>query len=584
MTPSLTPWPIEKHSHPINSLADQRGMHRSALEIVDGKTDDLTGPLSIARSDFRLLSEVASFAENPDLLESRQFVEMCFKHPQIFRDSILRHARVEASESFKGKGTFYVWLNKACPVGCDFCFFRSPAKAQTEITSGDEGIGKLIKFINDAGMERLFISGGGEPMMKADDVNRIAREVDVDRIILVTSAFFGLKKDGATKAVNGLRDGLAANPNAPAMTLRLSLDSGHIEKLGARGKGGFSYVHHLLEALQETAPDGNDPISFLIHTMMGDETVERLLAELPVKSRVDSGPEFKRRTHVILEGGFEFDIEYSQLFQSNTDIDMDSAEAEFNIAAFNDYVRYRANGNMTLAHNAHADSHQDGPHGVDWLVLYDGTATHWSSTVPDNEPSIYRDTYDKAMQRHLDDVITLALLEKGTFYRDDIVAEVSPKAVARARAIGLRDQYPRVLFEEERIRLYASVRIVQDYVEEGRITDEQISQWPPMLQALIKAPRNLLANVCEQSSHDILDQYLVDPTIGFQKLMNLYKMVRLGHYDLTPTQMLERVLASNISRTVKYEFACATWTCDFLKGYVEKFQTPEKLVAAYAYA
>lgn len=581
MQKSLTPWPIETHSHPLSSLHVQREANGPVLDYIEGMGAETETVVDDNRKDWAILSKLVA-STDPESLGHEALSQLCFTYPQIFRDSILRHVRVESRESFRGKGTFYVWLNKSCPVGCDFCFFKSPSKAQTEIPSGDEGIGKLITFINDAGMERLFLSGGGEPMMKSPDVNRIAREVDVDKIVLVTSAFFALKDTVAYKRVMDLRDSLDANPHSPVMTLRLSLDSGHLEKLGAKSNGGLRYVHNLIAAIRDTSPSENDKISFLIHTMMGDKTVEKLLGELTIKSRVDSGSEFRRRTHLVLEDGFEFDVEYSQLFCADTNVDMNGHEATHNIHAFEDYVEHRANGNMTLSHNAHADDDQVVAKGVDWLTLYDGTVTHWSSTVPDNEPSIYSDTFEGAMQRHMNDVIALALLENGTFYRDNIVAEASPKAVERARAIGLRDQYPRVLMEEEKIRLYASLRIIQDFIKDGRITEAQMVEWPPVLRALVNTPQPVLVQACKESNHDILAQYLVNPNLEFDHLTKLYKMVRLGHYDITPVEMLKRILTSDISYTIKYQFTCDTWSCKYVQPLVSKFSSPDEMIAAVA--
>lgn len=531
------PWPIENRENPI---ASPRHISHEIAQRVDTMT-----------ASFRTQSHLCSVTSNAEgELTDTEFARECFLNPQELRDMVLQNVRVEAREQFEGKSVFYMWMEKACPVGCDFCFFKSPALTEkspaTAITP--EGIERQIQFLNDGNIQQLFISGGGEPMLKKREVNRLIQGASVGEVIIITSSHWSQTEDGTTKTLADLRKSSDENPRKPVVTVRLSLDRFHYEKL-SKGNG-FRYAKNLINEFAQKYKD-DQQLKLKIHTMNGDDTIDQLLAELPVAQREDSGGYLKQKTKITLDDGFEFMIEFSQEFQTDAEIDMqDNSQAvEHNVDSFQEFIDVRRNGNMSLSFNG------DQPKGVYWLMLYDGTMLIWGATAPDIETSLYHDDYETTMKKNRADVLTLAVLEKGTFYREGLVGEVDSTAVRRARGMGLRDFHARASLELPTTRLYASVRAIQDFIEEGRITPEIIETWPSDLKRLVQIPKGQLADAYRDAGQTIVDQYLKVPHVTLQNLIALYKRVKLGHYaPLTIQDMIEKVGASDLNEALKKDF------------------------------
>jgi uncharacterized Fe-S cluster-containing radical SAM superfamily protein len=489
-------------------------------------------------------------ASGVESMNDPEFARECFRNPQLYRDQILRHVRVEPREQFDGKSVFYMWMDKACPVGCDFCFFQSPALTektpQTAITP--DGIERQIEFLNDANIDQLFISGGGEPMLKKAQVNRLIQGASVREVVIITSSHWSQTPEGTEKTLADLLRSAEENPRGPSVVVRLSLDRFHLEKL-CKGRG-FQYVKNLINEF-ERKYIGNPRLTLKIHTMDGDETVDNLLRELEVKNREDSGGYLKRKSRITLASGLEFPIEFSQEFQTDSQIDMNAnaSSVDHNVHSFQEFIDVRRNGNMSLSFNP------DGPKGVYWLMLYDGTMLVWGATSPDAETSLYKHDYSTTMERNRSDVLTLSTLENGTFYRESLVSEVDPMAVRRARGMGLRDFHARASLERPNTRLYASLRAMQDYRAAGRISDDDMETWPNELHRLMAMSPADLAEAYRDTDRTIVGDMLAIPGVRAQDLVALSKRVALGHYHpLTVETMIERVSASDLPESTKGEF------------------------------
>jgi uncharacterized Fe-S cluster-containing radical SAM superfamily protein len=533
-----TPWPIENRRNPLVTPRNI-GYEVSELPVQDVAAE-------VSGSARNVLANGQEGMEMSQL----EFARECFRDPQTYRDMVLRHVRIESREQFEGKSVFYMWMDKACPVGCDFCFFQSPAltekSPQTAITP--EGIEKLITYVNDANISQMFISGGGEPMLKKQAVNRLIQGVSVEEVIIITSSHWSQTPEGTQKTLSDLRRSVDENPKKPAVTVRLSLDRFHYEKL-SKGRG-FEYAKNLINEFSTTYANDKS-LRLKVHTMNGDDTIDKLLAELPVAKREDSGGYLKQKSKITLENGYEFSIEFSQEFQTDAEIDMkENAQAVgHNVDSFQEFIDVRRNGNMSLSFNG------DQPKGVYWLMLYDGTMLVWGATAPDIETSLYRDSYADTMKRNRADVLTLGVLEKGTFHRENIVNEVNPGAVTRARGMGLRDFHARASLEEPTTRLYASLRMIQDYVAEGRITPEQMQGWPAEVRKLVETPKETLVQAYGESGQTIVRQMLGSPDVNADALLALYKRVGLGHYaPLTQQEFAEEVAASAVDEAIRVQF------------------------------
>lgn len=284
--------------------------------------------------------------------------------------------------------------------------------------------------------------------------------------------------------------------------------------------------------------------------MEGDKTTSDLLSQLQVNTCDTKGDYLKRLTEVKIKDGLNFNIEYSQIFDINLKLDLNNKKEEIanNVKTFRDFIEYRRNGNMSV------QFHDKNSKGVYFLTLYDGSTSIWGATAPDVESSIYKDNYKEILEKNRNDILTLATLEKGHCYVQDVVSEVNPIAVSRAIGSGERDFYTRLLWEEDTTRLYSSIRLIQKYIDDGRVDKETMDKWPTKLRAVISLDKEKLKSICLDSSYTIVHQYLADPNISVEGLISLYQLVTLGHYVVTPEKMSKIIEDSNIDSKMKEAF------------------------------
>lgn len=384
-------------------------------------------------------------------------------------------------------------------------------------------------------------------MMSRGKVYELVKRAKSETIVLVTSSYWSKNADKANEILTTLLKCQQENPNQPETIVRISLDVEHFDNL-SRGRG-FGYLQNVVNWFQQNTAN-NPKFKLLFHSLQGDPTTEQLLETLPVAGRKQKGRELEPETEVTLDSGLVFDVEYSQSFDADPNMDLhDRPRIQRNVQTFQDFVAKRRNGNIAVVSN--------GPHakkGVDYLTFYDGTLEIWGASAPDAETSIYTDDYDETMTKSLNDIITLANLEKGTTHLLDLVNEVNPKAAERAQAIGLRDFFMRLLMEEDTTRLYVSVRLMQEYIAEGKINETQINAWPSELRDLARMDTAVLQKACVESPYTIVQQYLADPELTVEKLLALRKRVALGHYAVTVEQMHREIMASTIDPSLKVAF------------------------------
>ena len=77
-------------------------------------------------------------------------------------------------------------------------------------------------------------------------------------------------------------------------------------------------------------------------------------------------------------------------------------------------------------------------------------------------------------------------MDKGYTYRVSVVGEVNLSAVLRSEAINIRDFAGAALLEEEKTVLYYAIRVIQDYLEAGILSMENLQGLSPELLAAIE--------------------------------------------------------------------------------------------------
>lgn len=477
-----------------------------------------------------------------------------FEFPQLIRDVILKQIKIEPLVRYEGKGIICAWPTRLCPVKCAYCFFDSTMQGIGEGSQWNSaGVDNLIRFLDSANMGELRLSGGGDPFVERKTLNAIVSAARVDEITLVTSGFWAKAGKKAGEIIDELYQSHKQNPHGAICSLRVSVDEFHLERLKPVG---MEYALNIVRHYMENYP--NDPkFRLTLHTMVGDPSIDRLCEQLKVKSRsflpsrTEHGAHRSEGMEVItLENGMKIDVRHAKVFLSDPTIDMRSDAARSNIASCEQDIRELHDGHVGLVYNESSAT------GLNFGMYHDGRLLSWGGSPPDNEHDIHTDTYSDMLNRVYGDVISLSVLEKGDAYIRSIVAEVNPQAADRAYGIALRDFYSRILFEESRTRLYACVRVLQDYIEEGRITAKEVSAWPEVVQQLTSLPLEQLQQVYRKSGFNIIEQYLQYPDISLRELTHLDGLIAKGHYDVSREDLAVAVhKSSTVSPLDKVLFA-----------------------------
>ena len=193
-----------------------------------------------------------------------------FNLPGVFQE--IDAIRLRDAGDFNGPAFACVFPTGICKSGCAQCFFKSiPRKIHAlpeEESLSEEGISKTIRFLNDAHIEYLLISGGGEPTENLPAVLSLVRDVkSAKRIVLVTAGYFASNAIHGVKLVDQLQQALRSRKDETELVLRLSLDAGHYQNLGEKPAVNLINIF----------ADVQDPhFTLQIHTMIGDDTVDRV--------------------------------------------------------------------------------------------------------------------------------------------------------------------------------------------------------------------------------------------------------------------------------------------------------------------
>ena len=450
-----------------------------------------------------------------------------FHDPCVARNLILEHVKVEADWPFNGNGFICALMNTRCPLACTHCMFATIPDEEEDPWRRLDGprVKKLLQFVTDANTGYLLVSSAGEGFLDTDLMYQIARDSTAGITWMVTSGFWGRRREHAIEVVDRLyeafREGQARFPYRQ-LFVRLSVDHHHVEQISNPGDSPLAYLQNIVRVFEDRHFDAQG-FHLMLHSLEGEE---RLVADLSNvlgaelmpydgSAATEDGNDglhpagFHQKVKVTegakvlrLPSGYLIDVTFAKLLLSDLSADLTDAETlRQRLAVFDQDAFVNAKGNPALMFNP------DGTVGPNILVSFDGSiAAGWQSEMPDVSLNLDVHSFHEVMQRSLADPGFLAIIENGFQYRFDIINEVDPNAVLRAKAVNLRDYTSRVLLEEDRTRLYYTVRAVRDFIASGRIGQKQIFRWPAMLQELVQVDEAHLRRMYFQSRCDIVRQ------------------------------------------------------------------------------
>ncbi|MCJ7760237.1 hypothetical protein MUP59_03755, partial [Candidatus Bathyarchaeota archaeon] len=292
--------------------------------------------------------------------------------------------------------------------------------------------------------------------------------------------------------------------------VRVSLDSYHVERIARPNQNPLQYVVDLVRIF-ETEYAHEDSFVLMIHSLEGEEALvndlckaisgERLARHDPLHDKVKVT---ESAFTVKLESGYEFEVTFAKLLLSDLAADMrDKETLKKRIEVFEKDAFRNERGRPAVKYNA------DGRIGPNMLVVYNGrVAGGWQSEMPDVPINLDFDDFQSIMQKTFSDPGVLGTIENGLAYRFDIIEEVCPKAVLRSKAVNVSDYTSLVLLEEDKIKLYYSIRVLQDFVAQSRIKENELKGWPDEVRLLVSVTKYELQALYRNARYDIVQQFI----------------------------------------------------------------------------
>ena len=463
-----------------------------------------------------------------------------FSSPQTYRQALIQEmSQPPRADLFRALNV-YVFPTKFCPVGCAHCYFQSPRPDGRPGSNAftDETVSKLTDLFSAAGVGKLVVTGGGDPLMNRTATLRLLRESKATQLVLHTSGFWGTTPEAAERILSDIFTAFEENKQASQCTLRLSVDEFHA------AVPDHSLLNVIEAYLARTAEFSSRGFDLAIHTIEGDRRFRGFAADIAARHggalrQTDSGAV----ESVELPNGVRIAVTNAPLMPANAMPDMrDSARVDASVQAF-DRGRVPHPAIVTTS---------DGDKKAVLVVHEDGASEIWNSGPPDHLPNINTLSKEKFLEA-FGELIYSASMARGALYIESLTEEADPHAVRRAKSIASATYFNKNLLAEAGTRLYVSIRIIQDRLASGELTwDGALNRLPPELQRAIRLPREDLVELLRQSERSIIDDYLEDPAMTVEKLAELESVLRLGHFSADVNALRRKVeTASILSPAVK---------------------------------
>lgn len=465
-----------------------------------------------------------------------------FDHPRAWRQRIIDHAKLEPAFTYNGKAFICALINSRCPVGCAHCMFGSNMTARKDSVNTMTGrrVGRLMKLVRDSNTGYLLVSGGGEGFLEPELMYQIAEETAADVTWMVTSAYWARNKKRAVEVVRRLHDAYLRGKHLQhnrKVCLRMSFDSYHVDRIARPGEPPLQYVVDLVKMF-ETEYAHEDHFVLMLHSLEGEEALVDGLCEALSGTKFDRHDPLhddvkvtERAITIKLESGYEFEVTFAKLLLSDLAADLrDKGMLKRKVEVFEEDAFRNERGYPAIKYNA------DGTIGPNMLVIYNGRVSGgWQSEMPDVPLNIDSDDFEDIMRKTLSDPGVLGTVEYGLRYRFDVIGEVCPKAVLRAKAVNIRDYTSPVLLEEDKVKLYYSIRVLQDYIARSRIAKEEFARWPEDIRRLVSLSKRELQDLYHEAKYDIVQQFMDND----RRFKEFIRYVRLYVRDRDPENLLE---------------------------------------------
>ena len=465
-----------------------------------------------------------------------------FDNPSKYIEDIVTKVKIDKGKlkKFKGKTMAFVFFTKFCDVQCSHCFFRSDNEGyelpREQYEFSREGFEKLITFINSSNNGYLSILGGGEPFKKFEYIKETIRRAKTDRIVIVTSGMWAAEYDTCKSMIDEMYEALCQRESPTKVVLRISIDKWHLLKIGV------DCMYHIIDVFQNFFAD-TENFELQLHTLTGDNSIDRVIDHYPGctktigKKYVSDNEEIFKiglyRYALQFKDGYKIEVGTAQMFHSNLKVNLKNQNIDIQdlITVFDKDMKYNSYSNPSLVKN------KNNEWGLDFLISYNGNIATWGNEQLYSLNNVYTDTYEDIISNIYTNIISYSLLDKGYFYRTEIISEVNPLAVLRSKAIHIRDYAGASILEEKHTILYYAIRVIQDYIKEHVITFDELLCLPKELQDMIHMKKSILKKIYENTSYSIISQYMEKENFDEKEWRDLFNLIYFGHYAVSREQV-----------------------------------------------
>lgn len=298
---------------------------------------------------------------------------------------------------------------------------------------------------------------------------------------------------------------------------------------------------NLINLFQSKYKD-NKNFTLQLKIFEGDKTLENYLKEYFENFKFE---EFKKnisddeyiikvmpwKSKIVFENGYSLIVSKSRVFEPTLKPNLnDFNSIENTISVYNKDLKESQNFLPSIVYD------NNGQKGLDWIIEYNGNVCTWQNRIQDNLLNIYEDSYKNVVNETFKDLITLSFIERGSNYRESIISEVSPKTVMLMKAVSIRDYAGTILYADEKIRLYYNLRVLQDYIKEGRIDANSLLNLPLELIQTLDLSKEEMIELYKKSNYSVFNQELQKEQ-DCTKFRDFLYLVKLNHFELNKQQI-----------------------------------------------
>ncbi len=427
-----------------------------------------------------------------------------FRNSQELRNQIISQDP-EKPEDLISLSVAYFWPTKYCPIGCEHCMFASPKlnKVDRKMILSETAVNNFIKISKDANLESLVVSGGGEPTLEMDTIEKLLGEANFKYFEIITGAQWTAKEGLVHKYLGRLQNAITKRKEAGGefnFSLRVSIDSFHqrVVKLDK--------IANLVNILREDSKKKGDKmypdIKIFFRTLLvdGENTADELARYLGAD--ISDLDHYVRK--ITFEGDEDADLNNLLVFYKDMRY-VGRAKGAWGInksVEFDNYFEsYAKNqGDIRLGMSyLRPGSEGEALNGINVFVSYDGKMMPYGG-APDVSLNINEeDDFSAYSLKLMRDVVSKTLLLKGIRHIEEVAEEVEPNIRNKIEQKNWLASVADESLATSELRLYVTIRLLQKSIQNDELN---ISALPDWLQDLINMPVDSLIDEYNKHTKD----------------------------------------------------------------------------------